>query len=133
MTRFLLSLIFCAALLMGVGHNKKAKSSPETLDNCSDRWQYLSSQDTMRGQVLFHAKATVACGILASASLTIIKTAKDTVRILELCNDRKDFKQWSMVKVIPAKQPGFSVVFRGNDLPFACSVQKTYYGTVRNF
>lgn len=39
-----------------------------------------------------HVKAG-SCGQLSSASVTIIKLANlDTLRVLELCNDKKDFQ-----------------------------------------
>jgi len=129
MTRAFLSIL-SFYLFIFTGQGNQTKSLPNDY-KCKDKWQYFTLKDTIRGQVLFHAKGTVACGVLATASVTIIKTTSDTIRVLELCNTKKDFKRSRFVKVESAKRPPFSVILPGDDKNFDCLVIKTCYGTVR--
>jgi len=101
-------------------------------DSCKSNWQYFDLQDTIQGQVLFHSKSRVACGILATASLTVIKTATgDTLRILEMCNTFKNFAKSAQVQVFPAKRPSFGVLFPP-DNAYTCKLRKSCYGVVKS-
>ena len=74
------------------------------------KWIYFDLQETIRLKIIQHITASVDCGTLATASITIGTTQTgDTVRVLELCNTKKDFKKDDLVIVIPAKKPDFQV------------------------
>jgi len=129
MTRSFLVIILNFYLFTSTGqHNETRLSSND--HKCKDNWQYITLKDTIKGQVLFHAKGPTPCGVLATASVTIIKRTSDTIRVLELCDTRKDFEKLKFVKVAPGKKPPFSVVFPIDNKHFDCLVSKTCYGTV---
>jgi hypothetical protein len=102
--------------------------------NCRDNWQYTDLKNTLTGDVLYHSKAFAHCGVLATASLTIIKTQlNDTIRILWLCNTDKDFKKFETVRIFPAKRPAFSVTPPFQTNQFDCTIKKTYFGFIKPF
>ena len=75
-------------------------------------WTFFQLTDTITGTILRHEKQMVACGHLAGASLTIVKTEKDTVRVIDLCNG-KNYVKGQKIKIIPRTEPTFQV-----NLPF---------------
>jgi len=101
-----------------------------SFDNyCRDNWQYSILQDSIKGQIIFHAKPYFLCGLVATASLTIARTtAGDTIRIIDLCNSSDRFRQLVFVKVIPAPRPEFSVSIPADKSHNDCRIKKTYYG-----
>ena len=101
-------------------------------------WQYFKSEDTLTLEVINHLKAEVLCGTVASASITIGKLKKDTIRVINLCN-MEDYKIGDVVKFIPADRPNFSVSLpystiynptekELNPSFFDLNVKKTTYG-----
>ena len=129
MTRHFLILILCLSATFCFGQ-KNSKKFEDLKNKCQGSWQYFTLEETTIGQVLFHEKAYFLCGVIATASLTIIKTSLgDTIRVLELCNTNKEFKKTNFVKVTPNHNPDFGVSIP-KDKTFGCLVKKTCYGTV---
>ena len=107
----------------------------------SSCFNYLTTKDTIQGTVLLHFCASGLCGRMAFASLTILQTNRDTVRVLEMCNscsNNKVLVKNDSVTFIPTERPPFSVglpmirlvngVKEQFDInPEDCSF-KTYYG-----
>ena len=92
-TIFLFSFVF-----VNCTNRKLTKKEIEAANQCRTTWQYLNLKDTITGEVLYHAKASFGCGVLASASSTIIKTAlNDTMRILWLCNEEMNFSKFEII------------------------------------
>jgi hypothetical protein len=66
----------------------------DDFSKCRNSWQYFNVIDSLKGTVLFHKMATTECGFLSTASLTLIETVEgDTIRVLDLCNTKKNLKQ----------------------------------------
>jgi hypothetical protein len=65
-------------------------------------------------KIIDHKPAFAFCGVLATASMTIVETEKgDTIRVLDLCNTLDIYKKGQTLKVIPEDKPPFGV-----SLPF---------------
>lgn len=121
--------------------NIKKFFNPE--DDFESKWIYFDLQETIKIKIIHHITASVDCGTLATASITIGTTQSgDTIRVLELCNTKKDFKKDDIVIVIPAKKPNFQVIHtrvfvQGTQGqlkpdPYDTQVLKTTYGTLQN-
>jgi len=132
MSRLLLFVILCYSLTQCNGQKEIQKSI--SVDNkCREAWQYFSLDDTLTGQVLFHAKAPFLCGTLATASLTIVKTVPgDTIRVLELCNINKDIAKSALVKISPANKSTFGVTLPFDNNKEDCNILKTCYGVINS-
>jgi len=131
MTRliFLTILSFISLFCAGQKTNSVEVNSE---NNCRGTWQYFSLQGTIKGQVLFHTKASVHCGVLATASLTIIRTmTNDTIRVLELCNTSVYFKNFARVEISPNQRPSFNVLIPFDNKDRDCQVVKTCYGSIK--
>ena len=72
------------------------------------KWIFFSLSETIEGVVVKHEKQTGGCGVWANASLTIIKTANDTIRVLDLCN-QEDYSLRDSVRIAPEIEPKFEV------------------------
>jgi hypothetical protein len=72
------------------------------------KWIYYPLKETVSGVVLKHERKVEPCGALASATITIIKTATDTIRVLDLCSEN-NFLKWEKVKVYVAEEPNYQV------------------------
>lgn len=72
------------------------------------KWEFFQLEDTIMGVVIKHEQHMIECGVLATASLTIIKTDNDTIRVLDLCN-KDNFIEGQKVKIIPRTEPQFQV------------------------
>lgn len=82
---------------------------PRLLNNSFQcRWQYFTLKDTLRATVIEASPGTGMCGVLASASITVVRTEKgDTIRILYLCDEQR-YPKGQKVQLIPHKDPGFA-------------------------
>jgi hypothetical protein len=126
-----ITLISISILLLSSFNKTRNTESSFSNPDCETNWDYFSLADTVKGSVLFHAKAPFLCGGFATASLTIIKTNKyDTIRVLWLCNSNVDFKKLDIVNVYPAKKPDFAVVLPIKKSKYDCSIKNTCYGTI---
>jgi hypothetical protein len=97
---------------------------------CQQRWKYCRLNNSIKGVIIAHQKATAGCGYFVTASTSIIVTAnRDTIRILELCNDKKGFSYGQSVIVTPLNHLEFSpeILEHTN---FDCKEFKTYYGII---
>jgi hypothetical protein len=72
------------------------------------KWQFFILTDTIQGIIIKHEQQTIGCGTIATASLTIIKTENDTIRVLDLCN-LMEYKTGQKVKIVPDTAPNFQV------------------------
>lgn len=72
------------------------------------RWTFFQLTDTITGTIIRHEKQEVGCGIIATASLTIIKTDTDTIRVIGLCN-QDSYESGQKIKIIPQNEPSFQV------------------------
>lgn len=74
------------------------------------KWEYFKLTDTIVVTIIDHLPAPVACGVLATASMTIVKTEKgDTIRIIDMCNISDKYKKVQTTKVAPADKPPFGL------------------------
>jgi hypothetical protein len=97
---------------------------------CRNSWQYFNVKDSLKGKVLFHKMATIEYGFLSTASLTLIETEEgDTIRVLDLCNTKKDFRTGSFVTLRAQRKPDFSIDIVPFD-PKACVFKRTCFGTI---
>ncbi|MEO9257985.1 MAG: hypothetical protein ABI207_06360 [Crocinitomicaceae bacterium] len=143
--QILLPIIFLITIqAFGQKKNKRwfEKALVDTLSDYQAKWTYFKLADTIEVTIIEHFVAGVGCGSRASASLTIAKTATDTIRVLELCNTDKKFDIGQMVKVAPSDKPNFFVSIPLSVLTdtkgriimipgkYELSVTKTTYGTI---
>ncbi len=83
---------------------------PKLLSNSYQcKWNFFQLNDTIEGVIIKHEKQMIGCGFLATASLTIIETGSDTIRILDLCN-LKDYSVGQKVKILPESEPKFQTL-----------------------
>jgi hypothetical protein len=74
-------------------------------------WTFFKLADTIVVTIIDHLPAPAACGVLATASMTIVQTEKgDTIRILDLCNVSDKYKKGETIVVAPADKPSFGVM-----------------------
>lgn len=129
----LFTILLVSFVFVNCTNRKLTKKEKEPANQCRTTWQYLNLKDTITGEVLYHAKASFGCGVLASASSTIIKTAlNDTMRILWLCNEEMNFSKFEIVKITPAKRPSFDVIPPVQPTQFDCAVKNTYFGIIES-
>jgi hypothetical protein len=122
MQKLLLLICICGFCFTCASIPKKAYKRSLCLNN----WKYFTLTDSLQGSVIEHQPAG-PCGIFAFNASTIIRTASnDTIRVLELCNNRKLFVKGDSVIVKPANPYG-AIVFVSQ---FDCKIVKTCYGVV---
>jgi len=128
MNRLFLLTILCIGLYPCLGQNINKKYSNSSNDN-KINWQFFTLVDTLEGQVIYHKIAPIPEGHIIGASVTIVKTlTNDTIRILELNNDMKDFKIMSTVIIYPMGQPTTKVLFPMENDTTCQTIKKTCYG-----
>ncbi len=71
-------------------------------------WTPYKFDGKVTGTVLQHEPIQGTCGILASASVTIITVDNDTVRIIDLCNNT-NFTLGQKVNITPTRVPEYQV------------------------
>lgn len=82
---------------------------PKLLSNSYQcKWTFFTLADTVNGIILKHEKQNTGCGLFATASLTIIITDNDTIRVLDLCN-QNDYSIGQNIKIVPGAAPNFQV------------------------
>jgi len=80
-------------------------------DSISKKWKYFKLKQSEKAIVVDHTPIQALCGILAFASVTIVKNNKgETFRVLNLCNS-KSFLPNELVILSPEKTPSFNVYF----------------------
>jgi hypothetical protein len=70
-------------------------------------WKFFQLKDSITGTILSYSKDGT-CEVMASASIAIIKSFNDTIRVLSLCDER-DFKGGQKVIVSSEAPPSFFV------------------------
>lgn len=94
-------------------------------------WTYFELGHTVSGQIIEHHRAIAHCGVLATASLTIVKTDHgDTLRVLDMCNTSRGFKKGQSVKINPDKKPPFSLSLPPEASVFDEKVLRTTWGNL---
>ena len=108
----------------------------DTIQKCKSKWTYLKMEKSIIGSIVYYEQPTVLCGTVATASVALVKTdIGDTIRILFLCDTKKDFntppsfKPGERVSVIPGEDPTFRIDIHPLD-PEACRLLTTYFGTI---
>jgi hypothetical protein len=123
-------LLACLVVLSLLIEAQTSEQEWNDFNKCKQSWKYFNLKDSLTGHVLFHKKASIECGIFSSASLTLVKTSKgDTIRVLDLCNTKKDFDIGSFVTVQPQPKPGFGI----DVIPFdikTCIFKQTCFGEI---
>jgi hypothetical protein len=80
----------------------------DSKDDFMGKWIYFDLKDTLKLKVIHHVMASVDCGTFETASITIGTTQTgDTIRVLELCNTKKNFSKDDIIIVVPAQRPEF--------------------------
>jgi hypothetical protein len=103
---------------------------------CQTKWKYSELKETVSGVVVYHEQPIVMCGVVATASVTLLQTsAGDTIRILSLCHIKgvsspNEFRIGAKVSITPQAKPGFRVDLIPED-PKACSLKKAYFGIIK--
>lgn len=98
--------------------------------NCPRGWIYREYSAPVRGRVVFYGHNTDLCGLVPSASVTLVRTsAHDTIRVLDLCYLGDPIPVGAAVTIQPVKAPGFEVDVPAD--PRACSLKATCFGTVK--
>jgi len=105
-------------------------------------WEFFEVQDTLNATVIKHESAFVPCAFKATASVTILKVGKDTIRVLDVCNLEK-YKIGAAVRVSAISVPRYKVsiptyffkdittnlyIYRCNE--FDVTVQRTTWGHI---
>ncbi|MBD2715472.1 hypothetical protein KBK19_10535 [Microvirga sp. STR05] len=105
---------------------------PYRKKDCQEDWQYPGIRDDIRGIVVFHKTTNELCGIMPTASITLVKTIEnDTIRVLELCNISKEFANGELVVIHPSTNAKTDNIYAPLD-PRACSLKRTCVGVVES-
>ncbi|HEY9001615.1 MAG TPA: hypothetical protein VIM89_09695 [Mucilaginibacter sp.] len=95
--------------------------------NCKSDWQFFKLKKSITGTVILHEKAG-PCGLISFSSCTILKTsAGDTIRVLELCDEKKVFAPGDHVKINTVKYKDYGIVTTNK---YECIIKKTTVGVV---
>lgn len=71
-------------------------------------WNFIKLQDTLQGVVIKHNKQIFTCGHLNAASLTIVLSGTDTLRIIDVCN-LDDYEKGMTILIAPDNNEYFGV------------------------
>ena len=105
-----ISLLIGTILLSGFYSCSTKKIYVFNTSDYKASWQYFDLKDTIQGIILRHQGAGVDCGNMAFGSVSIIKTDKDTIRVLDLCN-MESIDEGRIITIYPDEKPSFGVVF----------------------
>ena len=106
------------------------ESGSMKLPECQSRWIYRNLPNELNGRVLFHQTAGFHCGTMSTASITIVEIDnRDTIRVLEFCNVKKEFPVGSRVIINPQNGKPSKPDFVGID-PYSCKVKDAFIGLV---
>jgi hypothetical protein len=129
----LLVVFLLATIAFAFGQQKQT----EKLQNCKTKWKYSNLNKVLNGSILYYEQPVVECGILSTASVALIRTeAGDTLRVLSMCDTKKDFntapafKLGERVKVTPSEKPSFRVDLMPVDWE-SCRLVIAYFGTIQ--
>ena len=100
----------------------------QILNDCQKHWKIIELKGQFTGRVLFHAKASPACGVLATGAVTIVHaTDGNTYRIIEYCNTDKNFAIGTSVVVKPEANNKVPLIA---DDGRQCELLETLFGQV---
>ncbi len=132
-TSFLLVSLF-ATITSVFGQHQET----EKLQNCKTKWKYLNLDKALTGSILYYEQPVVACGMVSTASVALIRTdAGDTIRVLSMCDIKKDFntppafKLGERVSVTPSEKPTFRIDLMPVDWE-GCRLMSAYFGIIQN-
>ena len=109
---FLLFLLLITANAFSQDTIKTLKKSDLEPNQFNDqrKWEYFQLEDTIVVKIIDHIPAFAFCGVLATASMSIVETEiGDTIRVLNLCNTLDIYKKGQTLKIIPEDKPPFGV------------------------
>jgi hypothetical protein len=125
--QIILFVFFVVCHLFVLAQTKEEQAKAQ---ECKTNWEYGQLKASVRGEVLYHHKALALCGILSTASVTLVRTENGLIiRVLEMCNTDKDFKKGAKVKVTPEGDKTWTVGMVPFD-PQACKIMKAYFGKI---
>lgn len=121
-------LLIIITLISCSQQSAKTTSGQSDVDDCKKRWKILEPKTQMVGKVMFHATPGIACGVLATGSVTIIQTANgDVFRVIELCNLEKKFTKGMTVRVEPHEKINIPLIPAD---PQECILRETLFGVL---
>ena len=127
-TSFFISLILYSLTSFSQSKEEQAKGQ-----DCKTKWSYYQLKGTTKGVVLYHQNSLVSCGIISTASVTLIRTdSGNIIRVLELCNRQRFFQIGRKVSVVADGDKSS----RGHYVPYdpqACTILKTCFGKISNY
>ncbi|RSK42279.1 hypothetical protein [Hymenobacter perfusus] len=101
-------------------------------ENCQGNWQYFVSPDNVKGRVIFHQNTNELCGVVPTASVTLVRTIEDdTIKVLELCNLSKKFASGELVMISPEVISESANVSVPVDTR-VCSLRRTCFGVIKS-
>jgi len=108
----------------------------DKLQKCQREWKYQDLSKGLNGLIIFYDQPVVMCGVVSTASVAIIKTdSGDTIRVLTMCNTKKDFSSptafstGQSVTITPSEKPRFRIDFMPVDLQ-SCELNTAYFGLI---
>lgn len=108
--------------------SKDPKKGELQLNDCQKRWRILKLKGQIIGEVLFHAPSTIGCGVLATGSVTLVQRNDGNIyRVIEYCNDDKDFPIGSSVKVKLESYANIPIIPKD---PKHCDLLETLFGSI---
>jgi hypothetical protein len=130
---FLLSIFFLTSYLASLGQNQRV----DPLNQCQRHWKYKELESSFSGTVIFFDQPTVKCGVVSTASVALIKRDNgDTIRVLTICNNKKEFDSHSTfqpgekVTITPSEAPSFTVNIMPVDFA-SCRLTSAYFGRIQ--
>ena len=118
---------FLAILLISILSISYGQSSSTTL-TCRSNWQFLTTENKIEGRLIYFLPAA-DCGYSISASLSIIETTTgDTIRVLNLCDMRRQIPPNTKVQLLPNNEVTKKASIIPLDKTGDCFIIKTYYG-----
>jgi len=112
------TFILCFLLISGTAFSQDTLNTIKRFEyvephdfSYEKEWDYFILEDTIVVKIIDHLSAPSACGVYATASMSIAQTEMgDTIRIIEMCNVSDKYKKGHMMKVAPADKPLFGLI-----------------------
>jgi hypothetical protein len=130
---FLSSILLLMSSLVTYGQKQKL----DALQQCQSQWKYENLEKSFTGSIIFFDQPAVMCGVVSTASVALIKKDNgDTVRVLTMCNIKKDFntppnlKTGERVIVTSSGKPSFRIDIMPVDFA-SCRLKTAYFGLIQ--
>ncbi len=94
-------------LISAIGYSQTIDDSITDIRNKQvfSKWVYFKLTDTVTGEIIINDKFECGCGVLALAAVSIVKTERDTIRVIDGCNTNS-YSKGQKVKIIPREGGG---------------------------